>query len=611
MVHAERATFSVILTGTLLVTCLLPDFLDASPVGKRLKGDGGDNDLSLMKKSEVLGSARRLQRSRRNINWYNQHSDFWNWYKYFSDTGNQEGVNELDRMYLKYLQNKNRAEGMRSYDLYLRHLGDIYKACANSDNPNCISDMTGRSKPDVKPTTPPAPQAAPVKGCDPYRDPYCQVMRVVPQAPAPYKTFAPPAPPAGYYYITAPAPFLSAQQKSELARICSPTDVECLQYHLRAAYGYTSGSASPSYAFLGCDPKKDPYCLQKPAKDEPYHRYPNCDPNYDPYCVPERQSPAPLAQSSSTSVSCNPLFDDNCNPLTATKFLSEEQRAKDEPAPENGCDPRYDPYCNLPSPSQSDHTGSSLQRYPMTKGKTKEGYDCYINYDEECYPVRQSQPSPAGPLNAARSLFDCDPSDPRCPLFSSRRRSVRDCDPSYDPNCQVTNSYSNLYPQIQNSQQNCNPYFDPNCRQSATNTQSYHPYLNPDGYRDGVYEPDEDCDPEYDRNCRLRRREEKNKGPASESTRHERSDTQGDNEQMPAQDEPRHGHRDTYEDKHTSERIPAEDPYREEEARREDPYHRYDETHEGSENEYPKYEESQGGYEQADDSTNDEDYRKK
>lgn len=48
--------------------------------------DGSDE------KAGVEASPKRLIRNRRNISWYKQHSDFWNWYKYFTDNGNQEGV---------------------------------------------------------------------------------------------------------------------------------------------------------------------------------------------------------------------------------------------------------------------------------------------------------------------------------------------------------------------------------------------------------------------------------------------------------------------------------------------------------------------------------------
>jgi len=77
------------------------------------------------------------------------------------------------------------------------------------------------------------------------------------------------------------------EQRAELLRICSADDVECLQYHLRAAYGHHS-SAGPSYAHLGCDPKKDPTCKPKLVQKAPsglYLQYPNCDPLRDPYCA--------------------------------------------------------------------------------------------------------------------------------------------------------------------------------------------------------------------------------------------------------------------------------------------------------------------------------------
>lgn len=47
---------------------------------------------SIQEKAEAAALHRRLIRNRRNISWYKQHSDFWAWYKYFTDNGNQEAV---------------------------------------------------------------------------------------------------------------------------------------------------------------------------------------------------------------------------------------------------------------------------------------------------------------------------------------------------------------------------------------------------------------------------------------------------------------------------------------------------------------------------------------
>lgn len=82
---------------------------------------------------------------------------------------------------------------------------------------------------------------------------------------------------------------LLQEQKAELLRICSADDVECLQYHLRAAFGHAPSAGSlPSYAHLGCDPKKDPACKPKLVQRAPsgvYLQYPNCDPLKDPICA--------------------------------------------------------------------------------------------------------------------------------------------------------------------------------------------------------------------------------------------------------------------------------------------------------------------------------------
>ncbi|XP_051538109.1 uncharacterized protein LOC127431622 [Myxocyprinus asiaticus] len=490
-----------VFTGVLLATLLLPGFLLAGPVAQRLKGDDGSNDEA---------GPTRLIRNRRNISWYKQHSDFWGWYKYFTDTGNQEGVAQLDRVYLAYLQNKNRAEARRSYKVNLQHLGDIYKSCAESDDPNCVASYTGRPKPKAEPPVP-----APVKSCDPYRDPHClysmgySYYPYLAPAPAPVKAAAPAPAPApvkapaylhtpvvkdprsgNYYYSQLVQPFLSAQQRAELLRICDAEDVECLQYHLRAAYGYKPAAAlGPSYAHLGCDPKIEPHCVPHLVQKAPsglYQSYPHCDPRVDPYCAHAAAlaSAQNLEAPSSPPTSdrpCNPLYDDNCNPLTATRFASwAPQNAKDEPTSEAGAmrappSSRHEPYTmfrdasagadmrrRLPTQLKPPRHQPEEPQHPLgPRGKTKEGYDCFIGYDEECYPL--------GSQNEPRSGTHRKPSYP---------------------------------------------------------TEAYEPHLNADGTRNGVIEPDPHCDPEYDRNCRLRRYEPEAAEFASPSPQEEHQPTQ-------------------------------------------------------------------------------------
>nr|XP_046227684.1 actinodin1 [Scatophagus argus]XP_046227685.1 actinodin1 [Scatophagus argus] len=593
MAGGRRTTFSGVFVTALLAVMLLPAFLSAGPIAQKSKGDAGE---SIQERSAAAELHRRLIRNRRNISWYKQHSDFWGWYKYFSDNGNQEAVQEMDRIYLAYLQNKNRAEGRRSYKAYLRHLGEIYKSCADSDDPNCVASYTNRPKPKPEP-----PKPAPVKTCDPTKDPYCLYIALVQgkspylplvlpaasPAPAPVKAPAPlyvrsaaPAkdPQSGYhYYAPSAVPFLSKEQKAELLRICSSDDVECMQYHLKAAFGNVpSAGPLPSYAHLGCDPKKDPTCKPKLVQKAPsgvYLQYPNCDPLRDPLCAYAASLVAPRAPNPPAPAgpgSCNPLFEEGCNPLTATRFATPPEAYKNEeqdeaaalrvapPAAENNNDPyamfrdayananrvtdpyamyrqasapasppasdaysilrRYmaqaqvnDPYSpRMEATSESNPNDpfsairdamaamhrrgppTTRQQYPFSNpsfeepaqeerhplgppGKTKEGYDCFIGYDRECYPVK--------------------PSEPR----------------------------SGVHRRI--------PY----------DAEAYEPHLNSDGTRNGVLEPaNPHCDPEYDRDCRLRRYEPEQTHTEAQPEHHAEEDHNqraAESEQQPEQQE--------------------------------------------------------------------------
>lgn len=284
---------------------------------------------------------------------------------------------------MAYLQNKHRSEEGPTFNHYLSHLSEIYKSCANSDDPECISEST--SKPKAAVVMPAPIKAATVRMCNPYLDPYC-LFSLLPKAVAPAPPTEPEPAPAKvpapiftpmlpmplktstgfYYYAPVLEPFLSAEQKTELLRICNPKDVDCLQYHLRAAYGYRPAPGpAPSYSALNCDPK-DPYCKPLLVQKAPtgfYHLYyPNCNPEVDPLCVNTVVAPAPLAaEEPPKEQQCNPLFDEGCNPLTATKLsgLTKpvlEFAPKDQPAPAPAaafgaapltCDPRVDPWCIL------------------------------------------------------------------------------------------------------------------------------------------------------------------------------------------------------------------------------------------------------------------------
>ncbi|TKS87506.1 hypothetical protein D9C73_021630 [Collichthys lucidus] len=528
MAGRRRTSFSGVFITALLAVTLLP---------------AGE---SIREKSAAAESHRRLIRNRRNISWYKQHSDFWNWYKYFTDNGNQEAVQEMDRMYLAYLQNKNRAEGRRSYKAYLRHLGDVYKSCADSDDPNCVASYTSRPKPEP-------PKPAPVKTCDPTKDPYCLYAALVQgkspylplvlpaaiPAPAPAKAPAPlyvrsapvKDPQSGYYYY-APSvmPFLSKEQKAELLRICSAEDVECLQYHLRAAYGYTPAAGSlPSYAHLGCDPKTDPTCTAKLVQKAPsgvYVQYPNCDPR-DPRCAYAASLVAPRAPNPPAPAgpgSCNPLFEEGCNPLTATKFATPPEtyrneeneeaaaiRAAPRPAEQNSDpyamfrDPRpaeqnSDPYAMFrdPRPAEQNSDPYAMFRDPRPAEQNNDPYamfrDPHANRVTDPYAMyRQAPASP--PANdpyamLRRFMSQAQGQDPYAP----RMEAAPESNPN-DPFAAIREAAAAMHRRGPPTPRHQYPYANPNYEEPPQ--EERHPLGIPGKTEEGY-----DCYIGYDPECK-------------------------------------------------------------------------------------------------------------
>lgn len=471
-------------------------------------------------------------------------------------------VAELDRMYLAYLQNKNRAEAQRSHKLYLQHLSEIYKSCAESDDSNCVASYL--SRPTAKAE---AQRPAPVKSCDPFRDPQCRyalgytaypyVASAKSPAPAPPPAPAPVKSPAyirtpvvknpssgQYYYAPMAQSFLSPEQKAELLRICGAEDVECLQYHFRGAYGYKpAGVPAPSYAHLGSSSQK----VQK-APAGLYLRYPNCDPRVDPYCAYAAVAASQKSEAPSSLAAlerfCNPLYEDNCNPLTGTRFDSiaaQSENPKDDPASAPGSiyelqNSHYDPYAMFQDATAA--ASSTIRRLPSGSreipqhpqpptmeenyqsfgppGKTKEGYDCFIGYDEECYPF--------GTKNVPKTI----------------------------PQRQVPHSID-----------------------------TYEPHLNTDGTRKGVIEPDPHCDPEYDRNCRLRRYEPEAEEPEIHTSHKEEREYQEHKEETSHHEDQRE---EVYPEHQPDMNNQGYDqqPYDRYMSGQEDPYASYDQPNQGS-----------------------------
>ncbi|XP_058251353.1 actinodin2 isoform X1 [Hemibagrus wyckioides] len=417
-----RIKLSLLFAGIGLAVILMPDFLVAGPVGHAEKEEVAEFADEKPASSLAL---KKLTRNKRNaVAYYRRLPEFWAWYKYYMDTHNQEGVESLDQLYLTYLQHKHRVEGDNSYKHYLTHLSEVYKACSKSDDPDCIPEYT--SKPTAKVVMPAAMKQATVNVCNPYLDPYC-IFSVGPHTasevplPAPVSVKSPspilfPSPiktPSPYnYYAPALEPFLSNEQRAELLRICSPSDTECLQYHLRASYGYRPAlTPVPSYAYLGCDPSKDPYCRPTLIAKTPsglQHIYPHCNPAVDPFCVSNIAPAALSAEEGPKEQYCNPLFDKGCNPLTANRLVTLKAPVL-----------QYVPQGEL-SPL---HLAARMKPFLI---------------------------SPQAKSSASSATPECHPYDPNCSNFSppaslEAAKNVQDgiilphpdCDPEIDYNCRL------------------------------------------------------------------------------------------------------------------------------------------------------------------------------
>ncbi|XP_077410948.1 actinodin1 isoform X2 [Vanacampus margaritifer] len=502
--------------------------------------------------AEATAAHRRLSRNRRNISWYKQHSDFWSWYKYFTDNGNQEAVQELDRIYLTYLQNKNRAEGRRSYKAYLRHLGEIYKSCADSDDPDCVASYTARPKPEP-------PKPAPLKACDPTKDAYCLYAALVAgkspylplvlpaaaaAAPAPVKSPAPlfvrsaasaKDPQSGYhYYAPSAVSFLSKEQKAELLRVCGAEDVECLQYHLRAAHGYPPAAGTQPTQLV----QKGPSGL--------YLQYPNCDPLRDPYCNHAASRMAPKPPSPAGPGSCNPLFDEGCNPLTASKYATPPEAYKQEASEEAAA-------IRAPPPA-ADHYSDPYGMYRDANANANRVADPYAMYRQASAPatppandpfailrrfMAQGQASdPYAPRTEASS--ESSPNDPFSAMRDAamHRHGARQHHPFSQPTYEEPTREERhpLGPPGKTKEgYDCFIGYDRECfplqtaeprsgahRRLAYPAEAYEPHLNADGTRNGVLEPpNPHCDPEFDRDCRLRRVEPEQPRHEAPAERHE------------------------------------------------------------------------------------------
>ncbi|XP_072906382.1 actinodin3 [Hemitrygon akajei] len=244
VMSAQQSTKSLgWLTTTLLAVIVIPDWAQAVSLLDLFKPAKGDEGVRLDPRDAVDFLGHPSGRIRRHIKWYQQNPDFQSWYKYYQKIGHHEGLYEIDRIRLTYLQ--------------MRHLETVY----------------GKDAPYYQYTIGMAPAPGKAKPpCDPKRDGSCKNRPSVPMVPVAQPTPAPPNAP----------PQLS----------CNLQDPACLLRYFYIFLGRFQGGCDPKtdpkcsrQGMLPCDPKYDSACVPSTSAPHPYtpteHR---CNPVYDAGC---------------------------------------------------------------------------------------------------------------------------------------------------------------------------------------------------------------------------------------------------------------------------------------------------------------------------------------
>ncbi|XP_041034721.1 actinodin3 [Carcharodon carcharias] len=269
----------------------LPGGVQSGSLWDLIRPVKGDETITL-KSHEATDFLRTpLTRNRRHIKWYQQNPDFQAYYKYYQKIGHNEGLYEIDRIRLTYLQ--------------MRHLENVY----------------GKNAPYYQYTIGLPPILGTVKGvstpsCDPKTDKNCKSQPPAPKVPVPKSPVAP----------------VKAQHQGQPQLSCNPHDPSCL---LQYFYSFMANVQSGS----DCDPKADPKC-SRGARALP------CDPKYDQACNPSKSMAIPYK-----SMHCDPMYNPNCNKEEenrenhqSTPGPSQSELPEDEGQSEEGDEIDYDPH---------------------------------------------------------------------------------------------------------------------------------------------------------------------------------------------------------------------------------------------------------------------------
>ncbi|XP_067880140.1 actinodin3 [Heterodontus francisci] len=322
----QQSTMSwSLLATTVLTMFILPDGVKAGRLQDLFRPAKGDEGIILESHEATDFLRTDPTRIRRHLKWYQQNPDFQSWYKYYQKIGHNEGLYEIDRIRLTYLQ--------------MRHLENVY----------------GKSAPYYQYTIGLAPTLGTVKGvsapsCDPKTDKNCKSQPPAPKVPV---AKPPPAP-------------QKAQPQSPPQLSCNPHDPACLlQYFYYILANIQTGS--------DCDPKTDPKC-SRGVRTLP------CDPKHDSACAPSKPVTIPY-----NPMGCNPMYDPDCNeeeenreaqqpePGPTYFEVAEDDEESEDDDEIDPYDPHYPGYYGYPGSYYDHHNPHGASPYGNPYGASSYG----------------------------------------------------------------------------------------------------------------------------------------------------------------------------------------------------------------------------------------------
>lgn len=171
--------------------------------------------------------------------------------------------------------------------------------------------------------------------------------------------------------------------------------------------------------------------------------YSNANRVPDPYAM-YRQPPTPAPPPSADPYNILRQFMSQAqgNDPYAPRMAAPESNANDPFSAVRDTMNRHSPPTSrqqYPFSNPSYEDSAQEERHPLgPPGKTKEGYDCFIGYDRECYPVRPSQPRSGA---HRRIPYPAEAYEPHLNADGTRNGVLEPsnphCDPEYDRDCRL------------------------------------------------------------------------------------------------------------------------------------------------------------------------------